>query len=375
MSAMGWTLHDDQSGSNYQVWKSNGENSDRIYEYIKIDYSTANTIACISYGYWNATTHTGSCASALSAGYSVTTSESGFYLWIYGNKNLVYICTKVSSTYYKALFGHLPTIYWNTPISDLTQAASSGTNVTIHVTSTSGFVAGNYYQIFGATGEGRDKVQVSSITNSTDMVIASLPRNYGVGSLIGSCPSAFGVSNVTAFYNTCAWLAVGTAAVSSASCARTTPVSLSYETPDVRSNMDMLQPMIYQQTYSGNYGLIGYCDSYLLTAYNSAYNPEDTFAVGKQDTGTAESGGNSTLTDTDKSWSTNAWTNKVIVITFGTGIGQIRKIASNTATEITITGTWTTNPSSDSQYIICDEAYRVFDITSSTTGVACREGV
>ena len=65
MAAMGWTLHDDQSGSSYQVWKSNGENADRIYEYIKIDYITANRMTFTAYGYWNASTHTGSNAEAV----------------------------------------------------------------------------------------------------------------------------------------------------------------------------------------------------------------------------------------------------------------------------------------------------------------------
>ena len=304
----------------------------------------------------------------------LTTSESGFYFWMYGNKNLIRTHTKVSTTYYRLMFGHIPTIYWNTPLSDLTQAASSGSSVTIHVTSTSGgFVAGNYYQIFGATGEGRDKVQVSGITNETDMVIASLPRNYGTGSYIGSCPSAFGCGAADLFYNTCPWTTAGTGNASG-NLVKVTPVSQAYELPDVRSAMDMLQPMIFQQTSVSNYGLIGYCDAYIYAMYNSTYNSEDTFSVGQQDIGTAESGGASTLTDSDKSWGTNVWADKVIVITFGTGIGQIKKIASNTGTIITITDTWTVNPSSDSQYIICDEAYRIFEPNQTAHGCACREG-
>lgn len=369
--AMGWSLHDNQDGSSYRVYKSNGENSDRIYEYIKVDWITANRITFNAYGYWNASTQTGS--NAASGGYYITSSESGMYLWIHGDKSLVHV-EGYTSSYTHVLFGHLPTIYWATPVTALTQAASSGSSVTIHVTSTTVFVAGNYYQIFGAAGEGRDKVQVSSITNGTDMVIASLPRNYGSGSYIGLCPSSFGISDCSTFNNTCPWTTAGTGAAAGG-CARYPVLAQAYESTDVRIALDMLQPLIYQQTYASNYGIIGYSNAYILNAYNSSYATQDTFAVTSQDTGTAESGGNSTLTDTDKAWSTNAWANKVVIITFGTGIGQIKKIASNTGTVLTISDTWTINPSSDSQYMICDEGYRVFDITSTSYGVACREGV
>jgi len=373
MAAMGWTLHDDMSGSSYQVWKSNGENADRIYEYIQIEYVTANTIKFIAFGYWNASTHAGTNGTGLST-QSVTTSESGFYLWIYGNKSLVKVETKITATYYRTLFGHLPTIYWNTPVSDLTQNATSGSSVTLHVTSTTGFVAGSYYQIFGATGEGRDKVQVSSITNPTDMVIASLPRNYNTGSYIGTCPSSFGVGDGNTFYNTCTWLTAGTG-TAAGSCTRYVPVNVAYEVPDVRTAKDLIYPMIYQCIYASNYGMIGYCDSYLFAAYDASYSSEDTYGVTQQDFGTAGSGGNNTLTDLNKSWSTDQWINKAVIITFGTGIGQIRKISSNTGTILTVSVNWSTNPSSDSQYAICDEAYRVLDITSTTLGMACREGV
>jgi len=71
------------------------------------------------------------------------------------------------------------------------------------------------------------------------------------------------------------------------------------------------------------------------------------------DSGTAESGGNTTLTDTDKSWVVNTHAHKMVHITAGTGAGQARIITSNTATELTVP-TWDTNPSSDSVYKIYD---------------------
>jgi hypothetical protein len=68
--------------------------------------------------------------------------------------------------------------------------------------------------------------------------------------------------------------------------------------------------------------------------------------------GTATAGAASTITNAAKTWTANQWTNYQIRITAGTGIGQIRTIASNTATAITVSAAWTTTPDATSQYEI-----------------------
>jgi hypothetical protein len=73
----------------------------------------------------------------------------------------------------------------------------------------------------------------------------------------------------------------------------------------------------------------------------------DVFAAG-----TATAGGASTITNSIKTWTVNQWTNSQIRITAGTGIGQVRTIASNTATVITTSSAWTTAPDVTSQYEI-----------------------
>lgn len=80
--------------------------------------------------------------------------------------------------------------------------------------------------------------------------------------------------------------------------------------------------------------------SWILNGFNS-------FA-----TGTATAGGASTLTNSGKAWTTNQWTNYQVRITAGTGIGQIRTIASNTGTVLTVGTAWTTTPDATSQYSI-----------------------
>ena len=69
-------------------------------------------------------------------------------------------------------------------------------------------------------------------------------------------------------------------------------------------------------------------------------------------TGTATAGGASTLTNAAKSWLTNQWSNQQVRITAGTGAGQTRTIASNTATTLTVTSPWTQQPDSSSIYEI-----------------------
>jgi hypothetical protein len=69
-------------------------------------------------------------------------------------------------------------------------------------------------------------------------------------------------------------------------------------------------------------------------------------------TGTATAGGASTLTNAAKTWTTNQWTSYQIRITAGTGIGQIRTIASNTGTAITVSSAWATQPDATSVYSI-----------------------
>lgn len=69
-------------------------------------------------------------------------------------------------------------------------------------------------------------------------------------------------------------------------------------------------------------------------------------------TGTATAGGASTLTNSAKTWTVNQWANYQVRITGGTGAGQKRAIASNTATVLTTSSAWTINPDATSTYVI-----------------------
>lgn len=75
--------------------------------------------------------------------------------------------------------------------------------------------------------------------------------------------------------------------------------------------------------------------------------------------GTATAGGASTLTDTTKNLGTNSLANMILHVTGGTGIGQVRIIASNTSTVITVSEAFTTTPDVTS-------TYKVYAISNQT---------
>jgi hypothetical protein len=69
------------------------------------------------------------------------------------------------------------------------------------------------------------------------------------------------------------------------------------------------------------------------------------------DSGTATSGAATSLTDTGKTWTVNDYVGDFLVVTAGTGSGQVRRITSNTATALTV-ATWTVTPAIASTYTI-----------------------
>lgn len=69
--------------------------------------------------------------------------------------------------------------------------------------------------------------------------------------------------------------------------------------------------------------------------------------------GTATGGSSVTLVDSTKTWTTNEFQFRRVRIVGGTGEGQIRRIASNTADTITVELDWDTAPDATSEYEVC----------------------
>lgn len=100
--------------------------------------------------------------------------------------------------------------------------------------------------------------------------------------------------------------------------------------------------------------------SLTVTAFGSAPAAGDTFIVEVPE-GTATGGTTTTVTMTGAGWTTNMYANSDVIIVSGTGAGQRRRIASNTADTLTLasavsgnarTGAFTTAPASGSVFRI-----------------------
>ncbi len=85
--------------------------------------------------------------------------------------------------------------------------------------------------------------------------------------------------------------------------------------------------------------------------------PPTHMAVGVSESsleGVATTATSTSLTDTTKSWITNAYQSFSVTIVLGTGTGQTRSITSNTATVLTTSPAWTTTPDTTSRYRITE---------------------
>jgi hypothetical protein len=69
----------------------------------------------------------------------------------------------------------------------------------------------------------------------------------------------------------------------------------------------------------------------------------------------ATSSGNDTVTDSGADWGVNVFAGGTVTVLDGTNIGETRTIASNTATQITVTVAWTANPDTTSRLLVRDD--------------------
>ena len=377
----------------YRVYSSNGEDSDRIPEFMKIYFIVANTVSFQAYYGYNVSTKVFVGMGRDPGG--ITTNESAYYLSIYGNKNQVHVLTRISTSYTRVIFGHWIPLKKLT--ATLTSGISSGSNVVVPVNSTSGFEPGYNYQIVGASQEGRYDALVTTISGANALIVSSVSTNFASGAQIGIHPSYFGNTAVANnhWMFTSPYAIVGTADVSqpwgNGNFYNLIPATSSMEggqnrailTPvfGIRENQQYPNGVYYSSDFGPGHILENFCMFGPSSSTTGGFANEDTATVMQLDAGTSSgSNSSSTLNDTTKSWAVNTFAGKVIVIIFSTGAGQICKIESNTATELTLNSNYTfiTIPDATSQYIICERAYRcVYDAICPATDTvfAMREGV
>jgi len=92
-----------------------------------------------------------------------------------------------------------------------------------------------------------------------------------------------------------------------------------------------------------------------------------------EENGTATGGAATTLTDSTRNWTVDMFAAYNVTILSGTGSGQTRIIASNTATVLTVNVAWTTNPNATSVYQITESIVDyVYTWNTTTSAVNAR---
>jgi hypothetical protein len=94
-------------------------------------------------------------------------------------------------------------------------------------------------------------------------------------------------------------------------------------------------------------------------AWTTAPTSTSTYAIlraeavaGSSSAGQASAGATTTLTDSSKAWVANQWNDFEVRILSGTGAGQVRTVASNSSTALTVSPAWATAPNNTSYYAL-----------------------
>lgn len=103
----------------------------------------------------------------------------------------------------------------------------------------------------------------------------------------------------------------------------------------------------------------------IISHTNTALTIEGTWETASGGTATAAT--STTLTDATKSWTPNAFAGMNVEMLSGAASGQSKVITSNTATQITISGTWSVTPA-------FGDFYRVIKLPDATTNYSIRDG-
>jgi hypothetical protein len=129
---------------------------------------------------------------------------------------------------------------------------------------------------------------------------------------------------------------------------------------------------VYSGTAAGQIHQIASNTGTTLTWTGSASPHPDTtsrYLILGFDAGVATAGASTTLTDSSKSWATNRWANYVVRILHGTGLGQTRAIASNTATVLTVQNAWDTTPDNTSVFAIQGDSDTLYLVSGGNAAI------
>lgn len=381
MVSAGWVVVDDQySGSEY-IWHRNtgSEDGTELEAYISLDSSiTADRLHFMIATHWDAATHTGTHVAYYSSfGYVHVDDDNPFTIWVFASKDQVSITTKISTSYYYMTFGKMER-YWDKPLGTLQSGVTAGSSVVLQLASgqTEGFEVGESYTICENSTNAQEVPTVTAIsTVDNQITVDSLSQNWGSGSKIGFIPMPYyfnGYMINGMSYGCMVEPAYTTKTTRNQDCINggNYMIPNTIHDPDALTGFYILAPMHWYGGASDRmYGFNG--DYIAYWRANTTNTFEDTIEVGRLDTGTSTSSGFAgTLVDTSKSWTPDDYIDKAVIITSGTGQGQIAKIVGNSSDTLSLDINWVSAISTDSTYTICDEAWMGF--MSSSYGYAFR---
>lgn len=362
--AAGWTLYDDlRSGSPYAVvLKSTGESGTErpAYFYLKKS-STTNRIDYKIHMFWDNSAHTGTYATSsgyqfLSCSWTVT-----FDCYVTANKDALLFAALDSAKWnFSGIYLFEPIT--NDALGTLQSGVSAAEPAVCQLASgeANGFEVGGTYQI--VDDDNRQAVVVSAVDTGTHQItIEDLNYDFSAGAVVGNSPYRW-VTHVGLYQqinSPVRWGRNGSGDESSNCTINNGVIATACIDPDNRSHGKYV---LFPALLYDNEGVFGFPAENALHMFcdlNSTLN-EHTLSVGDIDNGTSSGSNTSTtLNDTGKSWSTDEHADKCLIITAGTGAGQMRKITSNTGTELTIPA-WTSTPDGTSEYTICEEGWMYF---------------
>jgi len=291
--------------------------------------------------------------------------SSAYNMWIYGDKDGFAAITKKSTTYMSVEIDYMDTLY--NAVGTLQSGVSSGSSVVLQLDTgeAANFITQtgiNEYQIAGSgSGEGRERPSVTAVDTGTDQItVDSLARSYSSGSRIGRVPFPWAIVEKSNTF-------VGGILINDHTGTSDESSTIYLADPFTYGNFD---PNVITGSYDFWYpyfgegaGVYGFASKH-KRCYITTSN-EHTLSITEEDSGTSTgSNTTTTLNDTGQSWTTNEWDGYCLIITDGTGAGQMREITSNTATALTV-ATWDTTPDATSDYVICKKGYRYFYFASN----------
>lgn len=366
----GWSLAND-----YCVFNSRGEVASTADSVVRIWKSGSYVKFQVGSSY---NSSTGQLINpSRSIGGLITSTVNPFVAGVWGDKDIVFIKTYVGSLRTIVVFGRVPTLWSeNTVVAIPDDAIVAGSDVGVVVDTVSGFEVGQKYQFKTYAASAPDTpsetatltdIDVAALTLTFDLLSYSRSKNTVIGVLPIPCFCNDSFSGLqydlswTYFDNTDA-----TNGINMNACYLNSYPMRYQDQPDNRINKYVAEFLnFYVEPVNGgskNFG-VGYGNSRLMRMWTTTPATDGDVVYKNSLYGSASTGTNSatTLNDTGATWTVNEWADKIVVLTSGSAAGQIRKILSNTATELTISIDWETTPTTE-DFVICDKGYRIHSV-------------